>query len=287
MMSVVVPAFNEAPALRRLLPRLAEGARGRLDILVVANGCTDASAEAAHAIGPPVRVLETPVANKHRAMRLADAAAGPDSFPRFYVDADVELTARDVLILAEMLEGSGGELLAVAPGRQVPLDGCPWTVRWFYEVWLRLPAIRRGLFGRGVVGVSAAGHARLSTLPELMGDDLAASLAFAEHERTVVDAATSVVHPPRNLRDLIRRRTRVVTVTAQAGARPELAAAGATARTTSGDLLALLRERPTTAPKIAWFALVALWSRRAAQRAVAAGDYTTWLRDESSRSEAR
>ena len=283
-MSVVVPAFNEAPALRRLLPRLAEGARGRLEILVVANGCTDASAEAAHAIGPPVRVLETPVANKHRAMRLADAAAGPDSFPRFYVDADVELTARDVLLLAAALEGGG--LLAVAPGRRVPLAGCPWTVRWFYDVWLRLPVIGAGLFGRGVIGVSEAGHARLSALPELMGDDLAASLAFADHERAVVPAATSVVHPPRTLRDLIRRRTRVVTVTAQAGARPELADAGASARTTSGDLVALLRQRPAMAPKIAWFTLVTLWARHSARHAIAAGDYSTWLRDESSRTAA-
>ena len=40
-------------------------------------------------------------------------------------------------------------------------------------MWSRLPAIRAGLFGRGVVGVSAEGFARLAALPELMGDDLA------------------------------------------------------------------------------------------------------------------
>jgi hypothetical protein len=65
-----------------------------------------------------------------------------------------------------------------------------------------------------------------------------------------------------------------------------LAAAGAAARTSGGDLAALLRRRPSQAPKIAWFALVALWSRRAARRAIANRDYTTWLRDESSRDTA-
>jgi glycosyltransferase involved in cell wall biosynthesis len=281
-MSVVVPAFNEARALSRLLPALARTAQGRFEVFVVANGCTDGSAAAARACGlPNVRVLETPVANKHNAMRLADDAAGPDAFPRFYVDADVEITAQDVLRLAEALERDG--LLAVAPERRIPLEGCPWTVRWFYDVWLRLPAIRAGLFGRGVVGVSANGYERLTALPELMGDDLAASLVFAEHERTVVADATSVVYPPRTYADLVRRRTRVATVTAQAGARPELATAGAAARTGGGDLAALLRRHPVLAPKIAWFAFVALRSRRAARGAIAARDYRTWLRDESSR----
>ncbi|HEX4787564.1 MAG TPA: glycosyltransferase family 2 protein [Actinospica sp.] len=280
-MSVVVPAFNEAPALRRLLPALVRDADGRFEVFVVANGCTDESAQVARACGAPVRVLETAEANKHRAMRLADEAAGADRFPRFYVDADVEISARDVVLLAEAMAEGG--LLAVAPERTVPTGGCPWSVRWFYDVWLRLPVIRAGLFGRGVIGVSALGHARLAELPELMGDDLAASLAFADHERAVVPGAKSVVYPPRTYRDLIRRRTRVATVTAQAGARPELAAAGATARTGGGDLAALLRRQPLLAPKIAWFAFVAARSRRAARGAIAGGDFHTWLRDESSR----
>jgi hypothetical protein len=319
VMSVVVPAYNEARALRRLLPALAENADGRFEIYVVANGCTDESAQVAREFGGPVRVLETPVANKHRAMRLADEAAGPDAFPRFYVDADVEIGARDLALLAEALGGDGGgqdgdrgggrdsdrggsggggsgsgglaeggsdggpRLLAVAPERRVPIAGCPWTVRWYYDVWQRLPVVRTGLFGRGVIGVSGPGHARLTALPELMGDDLAASLVFAAHERAVVRTATSVVHPPRTYRDLIARRTRVSTVGAQAAAQPELAASGAGARTSGADLAALLRRHPMLAPKIAWFAFVALRSRRASRAAVAAGDYRTWLRDESSR----
>lgn len=284
VMSVVVPAYNEAPALGRLLPALLRGGAGRFEVFVVANGCTDASAETARAFGPGVHVLETSVPNKHRAMRLADEVAGPGAFPRFYVDADVEIGGPDLLALAEELERRG--LHAVAPGRTVPTSGCPWTVRWYYDVWQRLPVIRAGLFGRGVVGVSREGYARLAALPELMGDDLAASLVFAEHERAVVQDARSVVHPPRTYRDLIRRRTRAAVVGAQAGARPELAAAAASARTSTGDLAALLRREPLLAPKIAWFALVTLHSRRAARGAIAARDYTTWLRDESSRARA-
>lgn len=283
MMSVVVPAYNEAPALGRLLTGLLDGAvPGQFEVFVVANGCTDGTAATARSFGPMVRVIETPVANKHRAMRQADAAAA-DRFPRLYVDADVELRAADVTGLAAALQNDG-RLLAVGPERVVPTAGCPWTVRWFYDVWLTLPVVRAGLFGRGVVGVTELGHRRLATLPELMGDDLAASLAFGPDERTIVPETRVIVHPPRTCGDLIRRRTRVVTVTTQAGAQAELAAAGAAARTGRSDLLALIRKAPLTmTPRVAWFLCVTAVSRRRARRAVRAGDYQTWLRDESSR----
>jgi len=283
--SIIVPAFNEAPALRRLLPRLLEGARpGEFEVLVIANGCTDDSAQAARSFGSRVRVLETPVANKFRAMRLGDEAAA-GGFPRIYLDADVELGLDDARLLVAALESGG--FLAAAPEREIPTADCPWTVRWYYDVWLRLPVVRAGLFGRGVIAVSEAGYARLAAIPELMGDDLAASLAFSEAQRTIVVDAHARIHPPRTLADLVRRRTRVNTVTAQAGARAEFADAGAQARTSRADLKALIRSAPVRmAPRVAWFLCVTAVARRRSRKAVAAGDFKTWLRDESSRETA-
>jgi hypothetical protein len=147
--------------------------------------------------------------------------------------------------------------------------------------------VRTGLFGRGVIGVSAAGYERLAVLPELMGDDLAASLSFAPHERQIVAGAYATVYPPRTCRDLIRRRVRAATVTAQAGQRAELAAAGAESRTSRADVLGVLRAAPVAmGPKVVWFLCVTVMARRQSRRAVKAGDYTTWLRDESSREAA-
>lgn len=284
MPSIIVPAYNEAPALRRLLPRLLTGADpGEFEIVVIANGCSDDSAEAARSFGPAVRVLETPVPNKFKALRLGDEAAA--TFPRIYLDSDVELGCADVRLLAAAVQADG--ILAAAPEREIPLAGCPWTVRWYYDVWLRLPVVRAGLFGRGVIAVSAAGYQRLAAIPELMGDDLAASLAFGPAERTVVEQARALIRPPRTLADLLRRRTRVNTVTAQAGARAELADAGAQARTSRADLVVLIRSAPIRmAPRVAWFLYVTLVTRRRSGKAVAAGDYATWLRDESSRESA-
>lgn len=249
-----------------------------LEIIVVPNGCTDRTAEIA-ARYPSVQVIETPVGNKYRALRLGDEYA--TEFPRLYVDADVELTAEDVHALAGALAELG--VHAAAPARHTPLDGCPWTVRWYYQVWEQLPVVRDGLFGRGVIALSAEGHRRIAGLPELMGDDLAASLSFAPNERRVVEAASVTVHPPRTLRDLLKRRTRSMTVTTQAAAQTDLPSS----RTSTGDLKALLRKAPIrNGPRVAWFVAVTVVARRRSRRAVKAGDFTTWLRDESSRAAA-
>jgi len=285
VISVVVPAHNEAAVLGRLLSGLvadtlsepsAEAAT--LDILVVANGCTDETAEVA-ANHPNVRVIETPVPNKHRALRLGDEHAA--GFPRLYVDADVELTAGDVLSLASAISKPG--VHAAAPTRITPLDGCPWTIRWYYQVWERLPVVQQGLFGRGVIALSQEGHARIAALPELMGDDLAASLSFTPEERCVVEHARVVVYPPRKLGDLLRRRVRSMTVTTQAATQTRLPSS----RTSKEDLKTLLREAPLrNGPRLAWFLVVTAIARSRARRAVKAGDFTTWLRDESSRAAA-
>jgi glycosyltransferase involved in cell wall biosynthesis len=287
VISVVVPAHNEAAVIGRLLsglvadsasnglPNAGEAALEPLETIVVANGCTDRTAEVA-AGHPAVQVVTTPEPNKHRALRLGDSHAR--TFPRLYVDADVELRAQDARALAKALEDPA--ILAAAPARDTPLDGCPWTVRWYYEIWEQLPVVREGLFGRGVIALSAEGHARISSLPELMGDDLAASLSFAPEERRVVETARVTVHPPRTLADLLRRRVRSMTVTTQAATHTRLPGA----RTTSADLKSLLRENPVrNAPRLAWFVTVTAIARSRSRRAVNAGDFTTWLRDESSR----
>ncbi len=254
---------------------LAEPAE--LDVIVVANGCTDNTAEVAGSFGPPVRVLSIPVASKREALLAGDQAAR--DFPRIYVDADVELGAADIQALGVALRRPG--TLACGPRRELDLARRPWLVRWYYAIWERLPEVRSGLFGRGVIGLSEAGHARVAGLPPLLADDLVASLAFTPQERVIVPGARVVVHTPRTVRDLLRRRVRAtmgVSQVEKAEGAPE-----STARTRPRDLLAMIRAQPLIAPQVAVFLAVAVISRRQAAREVRRREYSTWLRDESSR----
>jgi hypothetical protein len=157
-------------------------------------------------------------------------------------------------------------------------------VRWFYDVWHELPVVRTGLFGRGVVGVSHQGYERLRALPPLLGDDLAASLLFAPEQRRVVSQASVVVHPPRTLGALLKIRTRALVSTLQAADDPQLAGASGSARTSGADLRAIALAAPLrSTPKVAWFLAVTIATKSRARKAVRAGDFRTWQRDDTSR----
>jgi Glycosyl transferase family 2 len=277
VISVVIPAHNESAVIGRLLAGLlADAHPDEFDVVVVANGCTDDTAEVAANFGPPVTVLSSPVASKFLALRLGDERAC--SFPRLYVDADVELDTAGARALATALDEPG--VLAAAPEREIVLDGRPLAVRWYYQFWQRLPVARQGLFGRGVIGVNAAGKQRLGQIPDVMGDDLAASLAFATAEKRIVPAAVVRVHAPRTWADLVRRRTRSVISTRQLA---ERTTAGDSARTSRADLIGVVLRSPAMAVRLPVFLGLTLQARGLAGRRVAARDFTTWDRDESSR----
>lgn len=278
MISVVIPAHNEASVIGRLLTGLLADARpGELHVVVVANGCSDDTAGIAAAFGPTVSVVSTPIASKSHALQLGDTHA--QGFPRLYVDADVELRAADARTLADALGEPG--VLAAAPQRIHAMDGRPLAVRWYYDVWQRLPVVQIGLFGRGVFGVDEDGHRRLAAMPRAMSDDLVASVAFATSERRVVANARAVVHPPLTARDLIRTRVRALTGTVQL--QLQLPETVAEARTTRADLLAIVRLRPAMAARMLVFLAITTLVRLKARRVIRAGDFTTWLRDDSSR----
>ena len=274
----MIPAHNEGPVIRRLLEKLTNGADpGEMDIIVVANGCTDDTVEVAASFGPAVRVLTLPVASKHEALTAGDRAA--EGFPRIYVDADVELRVGDVRALAAALGQPG--VLAAAPQRELAMTERPWQVRWYYDVWALLPGAQRGLWGRGVIAVNEAGHARLAGLPALQADDLAASLMFKPHETALVPGAHVIIHPPRTFAGLLRRRARSVTGGAQIDRAPGLD--GSADRTQISDLTAIVRRRPAMLLRVGFFLSVAVFARLRASRSLVHHDYQTWLRDESSR----
>lgn len=272
--SVIIPAHDEERTIGRLLAQLVEASSPvPLEIIVVCNGCTDGTADVARGFG--VRVLEIPEPSKRAAMVKGDSVA--TAFPRVYLDADVEISRSGVESLAAALVGP---ILACGPARQIPRAGINPLVSWYYDVWESLPQVRTGLFGRGVIALSREGNERVRALPPVMSDDLAISEAFEPHEKRIVSEARVEVHAPRTVRDLVRRRIRVATGNAQADAGH---LRGAEARTSPASLARLAREEPRLIGKISVFVAISLISRGLSHRRVRRGDFTTWLRDESSR----
>lgn len=275
MISVVIPAHNEEQVIGRCLRSLLDGPDD-LEVVVVANGCTDRTAAVAAAHGPRVQVLETPVASKVAALNLGDAHVR--AFPRLYVDADVELSGASAHAVADALRAGAG--LAAAPAVRFALAGRPWHVRAYYRVWSALPFAQEGVGAGGVYALSAQGRARFDTFPDLGADDLFIRERFTADERLRVAGAQVVVHPPLTLRSLIKIRARVLAANREYAARGYALGPGAGLR----GCLHALRARPALWPSAAWYVAVQcaarLWSRRPSRGS------RPWDRDETSRAAA-
>lgn len=274
-----MPAHDEQRGIVANLASLLDGGLdpATLDVIVVCNGCTDRTADTVREAFSNVTVIELAEPSKVEAVRAGNAAT--DVFPRLHLDADVTLTGADLARLIEHLHQPG--VLAVAPRRIVPREGCSPVVRWYYDVWERLPQVVDGLFGRGAFVLSRQGQARVDALPRALSDDLVMSDAFADAERMVVNTATVVVRPPRTVRDLVRRRIRIATGATQAS---ELGVRRSDSATTPATLVRLARHDLTLIPRMGVFIAVTVVARHKARRFARAGDFSTWQRDESSRS---
>ena len=92
MATVIIPAHNEARVIGRLIggQLVHDAGPGELHVIVVANGCTDDTAQVSHwPAGRWFGCSPFPTPSKRDALLAGDRAAR--SFPRIYVDADVAL----------------------------------------------------------------------------------------------------------------------------------------------------------------------------------------------------
>lgn len=269
--AVIVPAHDEAAVLGRLLAPVAPWARtAGVEVLVVANGCTDGTAAVARAF-PGVRVLELPQASKARALDAGDAAATAE--PRLYVDADVRV--QPAALAAALRALADGPWLAARPPARVDLTGASAPVRAFHRARARLGVGRDALWGAGVYGLSVAGRARLGRFPDLVADDLWVDGLFRPEEKTVVDAPPVAVTAPRTARSLLRVLRR--TYRGNAALRAARGDPPGT-RVTPTALLRTVRGPRTAVDAAAYAVLVAL--ARIDRRPAG----SRWERDESSRS---
>lgn len=273
MISVVVPAHNEAAVLPRLLDALRPGIdEGRLAVVVVANGCDDDTAAVARSAG--VDVVELGAGDKIQALNAGDARV--TDFPRFYVDGDVVVSAADLELMATDL---GGGVEAVAPMLRIDDDRSSRLVRSYHRYWAALPTVRRSLAGRGCFGVSEVGRSRWREFPAVVADDQFVNQMFDPGEVAIADGVASTVTLPATLSDLLARKRR------SHRGNLELASAGASGATSRSRWVEVVCTDPGRVVDLPAFLLVTVLVRAAAWRERRAGG-ASWGADHSSRSGA-
>lgn len=192
MLSVILPASNEeawiGPCLSALLA--SDPVPGGAEVIVVANGCRDATAEVARgfadraeAAGWRFRVLDLAQGGKMPALNAGDAAAAGDM--RAYLDADVTVSPALMAQIAAALTGDAPRYAGGTP--VIPRPRNPIS-RAYARFWQRLPFNLSPAPGYGLFAVNAAGRARWGMFPGIISDDTWVRLQFEARERVQVPA---------------------------------------------------------------------------------------------------
>lgn len=276
MTSIIIPAHNEASVIGRCLAVFADAEPGEFEVIVVPNGCTDDTAAVAatfRCADDPVTVVDIPTASKIAGLNAGDHAAS--SWPRIYLDADVEISLESLRALVAKL--ATGEVLAVSPTFVLADTDASWLVRSHNRIWRHLPQLQHSLAGRGAYAISEAGHARFTEFPDLTADDEFVNTSFGDTEKSVVAEAYTTVRSARTARALLKRRSRAFSGVQQL------------ARDTDNDkptsatgFLEVVRDRPLLVKDIPAYVGLTVAAKLTARARNRRGQ-TEWLRDESTR----
>jgi glycosyltransferase involved in cell wall biosynthesis len=279
-MSVVIPAHDEERTLARLLEvLLADPRADQLEIVVVANGCTDATAAVAGSFGGSVSVVTIDEASKIAALDAGDLEAV--TFPRAYVDADVVIDVPALLALADVLERPGGPLVA-SPRLEVDTTGASWPVRAHYRIWELTDYRRSGHIGSGVYALAAEGRRRFGRWPRVIADDRFVQQLFLPDERATLGEHAFTVRSARTIRAHLRRSTRIARGNLELP--DELQRATDAPRSDrTAHLLRRVVARPVLWPSFAVYAVTSTLPRARARRRIAEGRAAAWARDDTSR----
>ena len=191
MLSVIIPANNEAAVIGRCLTALfgSTGTRA-VQVIVAANGCTDQTVAIAlqfvaqaKARGWDMQVLDLPDGGKPGALNAADAVAMHPA--RAYLDADVTASPG---LLAQTITALNNPAATYVSG-QVRITGRSHISRAYAAIWARVPFMRQGVPGCGFFAVNGAGRARWAEFPPIISDDTFVRLQFRPAERVQVAAS--------------------------------------------------------------------------------------------------
>ena len=265
--SVIVPCHNEEAVIGETLDALAPAAAAGVQVIVVCNGCTDASARIARS-RPGITVIELAEASKTAALNAGNAAA--DRWPRLYLDADIRIRPETVRAVFEALQAGA---MAVRPAAEYDLDGADFLVRSYYRARRHLPGSEHSLWGAGAYALSEQAGRQLGQLPAVVADDLYVDRFFTGTQKSVLDCPPVLVRLPRNLSGLLAILRRTYRGNAEQGA------LHGTMLTSAAGVLGSVRGPRSAFDAVVYTALTVAGRRLAA----ASRPDTAWERDSSTR----
>ena len=212
--SIILPAHDEAAYIDACAKALLQSAAlpdgWQVQVLIVANGCSDDTAARARAQAKTAadrlwewQVIELPQGSKPGALNAGDAVARGDVL--VYLDADVLVSPE---LLRQLTLALSSPAPAYGSGTPVLSGGQSWVTRAYGRFWMTLPFVTDDCPGFGVFAMNRAGRSRWEAWPQIISDDTFARLNFVPAERVRITATYSwpLVEGFRNLVRVRRRQ---------------------------------------------------------------------------------
>jgi glycosyltransferase involved in cell wall biosynthesis len=187
VLSVIIPASNEAGYIGACLTSLfaSQPVPGGAEVIVVANGCHDDTADVARAThdladkaGWGLTVTELAKGGKPGALNAGDAVAQGEM--RLYLDADVRVS---FALMAQLVAALSVEKARYATGTAVIPTAKSAVTRAYARFWQKLPFANSVAPGYGLFAVNAPGRRRWDKFPDIISDDTYVRLQFRPDER--------------------------------------------------------------------------------------------------------
>jgi cellulose synthase/poly-beta-1,6-N-acetylglucosamine synthase-like glycosyltransferase len=276
-LSIIIPAHNEASVVARTLHSILNNKLDRaLQIVVVANGCTDQTAEVVRGFGDKVELVETPVGSKVHALNLGDRVARYDL--RAYLDADIELSDNALQAVVDAFKDPTVRL--AMPRAKHTFRGRNPFLAGYYRLWRSMPYVRKGAMGGGFYAIDKELRGRFREFPAITADDKFMRNLAKPHERRVVEGCFATVTMPQTFGDLLKVKTRWTYGNLElAAARPDL---NENDQSKYEGALGYLLVRPWLWVHVPSFIFVYVYAQFAARKRFAAKQ-AIWERDESTR----
>jgi len=192
-LTIIVPANNEEAYLANCLQALlaSEPTESQVQVLVVANACTDETVAVARTfkdkaarIGWVLQIVDLAEPGKLNALNVGDDMATGEL--RLYLDADVLVSPTFVRMLVDALASTPAARYASGTARVSPPQS--WVTRAYARFWQQLPFAQSEAPGFGAFAVNAAGRKRWGRFPDIISDDTYVRLLFAPMEREGITA---------------------------------------------------------------------------------------------------
>jgi len=186
LLSIIIPAHNEADFIDACLSAVfASAGVPNAEVIVVANGCDDATANRARSFtdqaaqkGWELLVLDLSTGGKPGALNAGDTVATGDM--RAYLDADTVVSKH---LFSELIKALSSGTARYASGQLTIPTAKTFASRAYANIYRRVPFIRFGVPGAGLFAVNKAGRARWDEFPPIISDDSFVRLNFSATER--------------------------------------------------------------------------------------------------------